>query len=119
MEKGFTINACCSRVNIISESQRITFGEHSFLATVVHCSYCGSIKATTNIKEHKMAGDTIIVEKAGKTLKAEYFTTKNGCGCRFFINEEFIQEELYEGKSIAWAESAASNWLSGVKTLNG
>jgi|GEM_PF-1922361 hypothetical protein len=119
MEKGFTINACCSRVNIISESQTLTFGEHLFLVTVVHCSNCGSIKATTNIKEHKMAGDTIIVEKAGKTLKAEYFTTTDGCGCRFFINEEFIQEELYQGKSITWAESAASNWLSGVKTLNG
>jgi len=53
MEKGFTINACCSRVNIISETQRITFGEHSFITTVVHCSYCGQLKATTNVKEVK------------------------------------------------------------------
>tara|TARA_B110000977_G_scaffold26529_1_gene33124 strand:- start:6159 stop:6356 length:198 start_codon:yes stop_codon:yes gene_type:complete len=62
---------------------------------------------------------TIMVEKAGKHLKAEYFTTDNGSGCRFFINEEFIQEELYEGKNITWAESACHNWLDGVKSLNG
>jgi len=64
-------------------------------------------------------GDNIIVEKAGQTLRAEYFATQNGSGCRMFINEEFIQEELYEGKGIVWAESAAQNWVSGVKTLNG
>jgi len=63
--------------------------------------------------------NAIITEKAGKTLKAEYFEVPNGAGCRFFINEEFIQEEIYEGKSIHWAESAAQNWLSGVKSLNG
>ena len=66
-----------------------------------------------------MVGDNIIVEKAGQTLRAEYFKTENGSGIRCFINEEFIQEEIYEGKSIHWAESAASNWTSGVKTLNG
>ena len=62
---------------------------------------------------------TIMIEKAGKALKAEYFETPNGAGCRFFINEDFIQEEIYEGRSIQWAESAARNWLDGVKTLNG
>lgn len=66
-----------------------------------------------------MSGQFLIAEKGGKHLKAEYFNTDNGSGCRFFINEEFIQEELYEGKSIHWAESAAENWLNGIKTLNG
>lgn len=60
-----------------------------------------------------------MLEKAGKALKAEYFATDDGAGVRFFINEEFIQEEIYEGKNITWAESAARNWLDGVKSLNG
>ena len=74
-----------------------------------------------NVAGHnfKMTGENIIVEKAGKTLRAEYFKTNNGSGIRCFINEEFIQEEIYEGKSIAWAESAATNWTTGVKKLNG
>jgi hypothetical protein len=53
MKNTFTINACCSKVNIISESKRITLGLHLFKATIVHCSNCGSLKATTNIKEIK------------------------------------------------------------------
>lgn len=66
-----------------------------------------------------MAGSTLFAEKAGQKLKAEYFETANGSGVRFFINEEFIKEEVYEGKSIHWAQSAAENWLDGIKTLNG
>ena len=56
------------------------------------------MKATSNIKEFKMTNDNIIVEKAGQTLRAEYFKTSNGSGIRCYINEEFIQEEIYEGK---------------------
>jgi hypothetical protein len=66
-----------------------------------------------------MAGKSLFSEKSGQHLRAEYFETENGSGVRFFINEEFIQEEIYEGKSIHWAESAAENWLEGIKTLNG
>lgn len=110
---------CCDIVNINQGYEYIKIGGYDFKVTVTYCSNCGSMKSTSNIKESKMAGDTIIMEKAGKTLKAEYFNTANGSGCRFFINEEFIQEEIYEGKSIHWAESAAQNWLSGVKSLNG
>lgn len=66
-----------------------------------------------------MKGDTLFAEKAGQRLKAEYFQTDNGAGVRFFINEEFLKEEIYEGKSIHWALSAAENWLDGIKTLNG
>ena len=66
-----------------------------------------------------MAGDTIFTEKAGQHLKADYFETEGGAGVRFFINGEFIQEEIYEGKNINWARSAAENWLAGTKTLNG
>lgn len=66
-----------------------------------------------------MAIESLIGERAGQHLRAEYFETDTGSGVRFFINEEFIQEEIYEGKSIHWAESAAENWLAGIKTLNG
>lgn len=58
-------------------------------------------------------------ERAGQSLKAEYFEVEGGSGVRFFINEEFIKEEVYEGKSIHWAQSAAENWLDGIKNLNG
>ena len=58
-----------------------------------------------------MAVNTIFTEKAGQHLKADYFETEGGAGVRFFINDE--------GKNIHWAQSAAENWLAGVKTLNG
>lgn len=58
-------------------------------------------------------------ERNGQSLKAEYFETSGGSGCRFYINEQLQKEEIYEGKSIHWAESAAENWLSGIKVLNG
>ncbi len=114
-----TINGCCGSMSITKGIDYITFGNHSFKVTVHHCEGCGQLKATSNIKEFKMTNDNIIVEKAGQTLRAEYFKTSNGSGIRCYINEEFIQEEIYEGKSISWAESAAENWTSGIKTLNG
>lgn len=114
-----TINGCCGSMSICKGIDYITFNNHAFKITVHYCKGCGQVKATSNIKESNMAGDNIIVEKAGQTLRAEYFKTNNGSGIRCFINEEFIQEEIYEGKSIAWAESAATNWTTGVKKLNG
>lgn len=62
---------------------------------------------------------TLVAERSGQRLRAEYFETEGGAGVRYFINEEFIKEEIYEGKNILWAESAAANWLDGIKTLNG
>ena len=66
-----------------------------------------------------MIGKTLISERDGQSLKVDYFATENGCGVRFFINNDFIKEEVYEGKSIHFAQSAAENWLAGIKTLNG
>lgn len=66
-----------------------------------------------------MAGDTLFAEKAGKNLKAEIFQTATGAGVRFFIDEEFLKEEIYEDKTIDWARSTAENWISGIKVLNG
>lgn len=110
---------CCDKVIISRGSRYIKIEEHYFRVNVSFCGTCGSLKATTHVKEARMAGDVIITEKDGQNLRAEYFQTEAGSGCRFFINEEFLVEELYDGKSIHWAESAAENWISGVKTLNG
>jgi hypothetical protein len=66
-----------------------------------------------------MTGDTLFAEKAGKNLKAEIFQTETGAGVRFFIDEEFLKEEIYEDKSTHWARSAAENWIAGIKVLNG
>lgn len=63
--------------------------------------------------------DSIMTEKAGQHLKADYFETDKGAGVRFFINGEFIKEEVYEGKNIHWAQNTAQNWVEGIKTLNG
>jgi hypothetical protein len=114
-----TINGCCGKVSISKGIDYVTFGDNSFKITIHYCESCGRLKSTSSIKESKVAGDNIIVERAGQTLRAEYFKTSSGSGIRCFINEEFIQEELYEGKSIHWAEDAATNWTSGVKSLNG
>jgi hypothetical protein len=118
--KQLTYSGCCDIVNINSGIKYFNLGNHGFKAKVDYCVNCGSIKSTSHIKEHKiMAGDTLFAEKAGKNLKAEIFETENGSGVRFFINEEFLKEEIYEDKSIHWARSAAENWISGVKVLNG
>lgn len=63
--------------------------------------------------------NTIMTEKSGQSLKVNYFATDGGSGIRCFVNGEFLKEEIYEGKSIHWAESAAQNWVAGIKTLNG
>ena len=66
-----------------------------------------------------MTSNTLFAEKAGKNLKAEIFETETGSGIRFFINEEFLKEEIYENKSVDWARSSAESWISDVKLLNG
>lgn len=63
--------------------------------------------------------NTIMTEKSGQSLKVDYFATDGGAGIRCYINGDFLKEEVYEGKSIHWAQSAAENWISGIKPLNG
>lgn len=60
-----------------------------------------------------------ISEKSGQTLRAEYFQADKGAGVRFFINEELVKEEIYEGHNIHYAKDAAENWVNGIKILNG
>lgn len=66
-----------------------------------------------------MAGDTLFAEKAGKKLKAEIFDVGYGSGVRFFINEEFIKEAIYEDKTMQDARSIAEGWINSVQVLNG
>jgi hypothetical protein len=66
-----------------------------------------------------MAGSTLFAEKAGQRLKAEYFENDNIVGVRFFINEEFIKEEVYEDATIDRARRVAEEWINSIKVLNG
>ena len=115
-----TISGCCDIVNITRGTKHFTLGNHGFKVKVDYCSNCGSMKSTSHINEHKiMARDTLFAEKAGKNLKAEIFETENGSGVRFFINEEFIKEAVYEDKPISWARTSAEAWMDSIKVLNG
>lgn len=66
-----------------------------------------------------MAGSTLFAEKAGQSLKAEYFQTDMGSGVRFFINEEFLKEEMYENGTLDSARAVAEQWINSIKVLNG
>lgn len=63
--------------------------------------------------------NTLIAEKNGQSLKVEIYKNKGGCGCKFYINEELVKDEFYDRHDVSWAESAAQNWIDGIKTLNG
>jgi hypothetical protein len=62
---------------------------------------------------------TIVTEKAGKRLAVDYFETTTGSGVRYYVNDVLVEEKLFEGKSIHWAQSAAHHWLDAIKPLNG
>lgn len=62
---------------------------------------------------------SLMAEKAGQMLRVEYSESEAGSFCKFWVNGNLVKEEVYEGKSIHWAESAAQNWIDGIKTLNG
>lgn len=38
-------------------------------------------------------------------------------GCRFYLESEVVKTEFYKGKSEAWAESAAENYVLGIKNV--
>ena len=66
-----------------------------------------------------MSNNTILSEKAGQSLKAEFFVTESAAGIRCFINGQFVKEEVYENKTMQFAQSAAQNWIAGITPLNG
>ena len=52
-KKQLTVSGCCDIIDISAKQRTIKLGKHEFIVTVVHCTSCGSIKATSNIKEKK------------------------------------------------------------------
>jgi hypothetical protein len=58
-------------------------------------------------------------EKDGQQLRAEIYTAGSGYTINYFINGQFIKEEVIMGHSVHYVEDAANNWLAGIKTLNG
>lgn len=58
-------------------------------------------------------------EKDGQQLRAEIYTAGQGYTINYFINGQFIKEEVITGHSVHYVEDAANNWLAGIKTLNG
>ena len=58
-------------------------------------------------------------EKNGQSLKAEIYSAGQGYTINYYINGEFIKEEAIVGHSIHYVEDAATNWIAGIKVLNG
>ena len=58
-------------------------------------------------------------EKDGQQLRAEIYTAGQGYTINYFINGQFIKEDVILGHSVHYVEDAANNWLAGIKTLNG
>ena len=49
--------------------------------------------------------------------RAEVYKHEKGYGCRFFNNNSWICDELYENKSEIYAENAAENFCLGIKEV--
>ncbi len=52
-----------------------------------------------------------------KGVRSEVIFDGKTYGCNFYNQGSLIKTEMYEGKSEAWAESAAENYVQGVKQL--
>ena len=50
-------------------------------------------------------------------LRADTIKIDGHWGCRFYVNNEIVKTEFYKGKSEAWAESAAENFVLGIKKI--
>lgn len=58
-------------------------------------------------------------EREGNQLRAEIYSANQGYTIRYHINGNFVKEETITGHSIHYIEDAATNWLDGIKVLNG
>lgn len=50
-------------------------------------------------------------------LRADVIKVDSHWGCRFYNNNEVIKTEFYKGHSEAYAESAAENFVLGIKKI--
>lgn len=60
-----------------------------------------------------------IKESGGVTLEAQVHKMDVSYSVRYFIDGQQVKVEDFDNKSIHFVESAAHNWLEGVKNLNG
>ena len=58
-------------------------------------------------------------EGVDEGTRADIHENTFGYSIRYYNCGSFIKEETFEGKSIHYVTSAAENWVSGVKKLNG
>jgi hypothetical protein len=110
---------CCDKINISRGQIIATFENQKFDVVIDFCSSCGSKKATSHIKEHKMKVNEFLGERAGSQLRAELYSDSSGYNIKYFINNVHQTTESFAGKSIHYVEDAAHNWISGIKVLNG
>ena len=53
-----------------------------------------------------------------ENLRADVFKRSDGVyGIEMYKDDTLIKREPYDGKSEAWAESAAENYVDGIKVL--
>ena len=71
------------------------------------------------LKEQKMTGKVKISYSsyANGDLRADTIKVGNDWGCDFYKSGEFIKSELYKGHSESYAESAADNYVFGIKKI--
>ncbi len=62
---------------------------------------------------------TILSTYVNGDLMSETFITEDrkNYGVRFYKDNLFIKDEVYKGKSEAYAEDAAENYLYGIKKI--
>lgn len=52
-----------------------------------------------------------------ENLKAQVVYENGEWGCNFYKDDQFVKNEVYHGKSEYYAESAAENYVEGIKVL--
>ena len=51
------------------------------------------------------------------TLRADTIKLDRHWGCRFYKEDKVVKTEFYKGHSEAYAESAAENYVLGIKKI--
>jgi hypothetical protein len=62
---------------------------------------------------------TVFKEQDGVSMKAEIHDTPDGYTIEYYGPHGLFKTETYHDKSIFYVESAARNWVDGIKVLNG
>ena len=61
---------------------------------------------------------TFVGDVDSKKLRADVYSVKGGhWGCRFWKDNVWWKDEVYEGHSEDYAEDAAENYVLGIKIL--